>query len=400
MKRPICITGSGIVSAIGLNKAETLDSLRNARTGIGKLHFLQTVHDDLPTGEVKHSNEDLKRMLGISPNRLLSRTSMLGILAVREALEEAGITPSHEQRIGFISGTTVGGMDLTEKHFLDIVEGDSYNEIIGQHNCGACTETIADYFGGFTFVTSVSTACSSAANAILLGSELIEQGDLDIVVVGGSESLTKYHLNGFNALMILDKEQCRPFDDTRCGLNLGEGAAYLVLENSSSVQRRGKSIKGILSGYGNACDAFHQTASSPDGEGAFLAMKEALLSSGLKPSDIGYINAHGTGTINNDESESHAIKRLFGEKIPPVSSTKSFTGHTTSASGSIEAVICLLALQYQFLPINLNWKVPMNDGIIPNMEESPARKLNHVLCNAFGFGGNDTSLLFTNSEEK
>ena len=214
------------------------------------------------------------------------------------------------------------------------------------------------------------------------------------MVVGGSECITKFHLNGFNSLMILDTDPCRPFDATRHGLNLGEGAAYLVLESAESAKRRGVTPQALLSGYGNACDAFHQTASSPDGEGAYRAMSEALQLAGLQPSEIDYINAHGTGTPNNDASESHAMMRLFGENMPSVSSTKSFTGHTTSASGSIEAVFCILALQNGFLPVNLNWSQAMDDGIVP-VSQPTKKVLKHVLCNAFGFGGNDSSLLLS-----
>ena len=197
--------------------------------------------------------------------------------------------------------------------------------------------------------------------------------------------------------MILDNRNCRPFDASRNGLNLGEGAAFLVLESAESAQRRGVKAQAILSGYGNACDAFHQTASSDEGEGAYRAMQEALQQAGLQPADIDYINAHGTGTSNNDLSESRAMRRLFGDNMPPVSSTKPFTGHTTSASGSIEAVFCILALQHGFIPVNLNWSQQMEDGITP--VHQPLRKeLRHVLCNAFGFGGNDSSMLFTKTE--
>lgn len=396
MKEPIYIVGSGIVSAIGNNKSEVLDSLRLHRTGISSMKYLQSEHTELPVGEVKLSNEEMKALLNIAADVPTTRTSLIGMLAAKEALAEAGLLTSQKiPHIGFISGTTVGGMDKTEQHYLDFPNTNQYDAYISTHDCGACTELIADYFGGFSFVTSISTACSSAANAIILGAELIQSGEMDIVVVGGSESLTKYHLNGFNTLMILDKDQCRPFDQTRCGLNLGEGAAYLILEKASSALKRHVPIQGVLSGYGNACDAFHQTASSADGEGAFLAMSEALRFAKLEPSDIQYINAHGTGTVNNDASESMAMKRLFGNYLPPVSSTKSFTGHTTSASGSIESVICLLALQQQFLPINLNWRFPMEEGVIPNMGDKPERTIEHILCNSFGFGGNDSSLLFS-----
>jgi 3-oxoacyl-(acyl-carrier-protein) synthase len=258
---------------------------------------------------------------------------------------------------------------------------------------------IAEGLGDFASMATLSTACSSATNAIITGANMLRCGLADIVVVGGAECLSLFHLNGFNALMILDHQPCRPFDRDRAGLNLGEGAAYLVMETAASAQQRGLKPKFVLSGYANTCDAFHQTASSPEGEGAYLAMTAALKTAGLKPEDIQYINAHGTGTPNNDESESKAILRVFGEHYPPVSSTKSFTGHTTSASGSIEAVFCLLALEHQFLPKNINWKTPMEEGILPVTEEVAHPRIQHILSNAFGFGGNDSSLIFSKVNE-
>jgi 3-oxoacyl-[acyl-carrier-protein] synthase-1 len=385
-----------MVSAIGLDKAETLQSLLHKQTGIGTLRYLQTEHHEFPVGEVKLSNEELCRRLDIAFETAVTRTALIGMLALREALDEARLIPASTPRVAFISGTTVGGMDMSEQYYLDFLTNDSRNAYIAIHDCGACTEMIADRFSGFTFVSSISTACSSAANAIVAAANLIRSGAFDVVVAGGSECLTKFHLNGFNSLMLLEQELCRPFDNTRAGLNLGEGAGYLVFETARSVKQRGVQPIAYLSGYGNSCDAYHQTASSADGEGAFLAMTEALRDAALTPSDIDYINAHGTGTQNNDASESAALKRVFGNRMPPVSSTKSFTGHTTSASGAIESIICLLGMQHQFLPVNLNWKHPMPEGIVPVTDTHTDRPLRHVLCNSFGFGGNDTSLLFSN----
>lgn len=393
--KPILITGAGVVSAIGLNKAETYDSLINEQTGIGKLRYLLTGHKEFPVGEVKLSDDQMKDILAIAEDVPTTRTFLMATIAMKEALAEARLLDNKSESVGLVSGTTVGGMDKSERFYLDYLENDSRNAYIKTHDCGACTEMTADYFGIFDVVTSISTACSSAANAIILGANLIRTGQSEIVVVGGSECITKFHLNGFKSLMILDGEQCRPFDNTRNGLNLGEGASYLVLETPASARRRGVKAIGMLSGYGNACDAFHQTASSSEGEGSYLAMSKALKMSGFKVSDIQYINAHGTGTPNNDASESSAIKRLFGNDVPAISSTKSFTGHTTSASGSIEATICLLALQHQFLPINLNWHEAMEDGIIPVTNKRPSGELRNVMCNAFGFGGNDSSIILS-----
>ncbi len=225
---------------------------------------------------------------------------------------------------------------------------------------------------------------------------MIQAGEADIVVAGGTEALSKFHLNGFNSLMILDKDRCRPFDATRAGLNLGEGAAFVVLESDQLARQRGVAPLVYLAGYGNACDAFHQTASSANGEGAYLAMKQALEMAHIAPEDIQYVNAHGTGTPNNDESESVALKRLFGDRMPRISSTKSFTGHTTSASGSIETVISILAMQHHFVPANLGWKNQMPEGITPSLGEQNLF-MENVLCNSFGFGGNDTALLLSSS---
>lgn len=400
MKEPIWITGAGIVSAVGCNKREVLESLVAGRSGIGPMRYLRSVHTEFPVGEVPMSDEELCAALGIDASTPTIRTALLGMLALGEALDEAGLSGGELPGAAFISGTTVGGMDRSECYYPDFLANDSRNEYIAMHDCGASTELIADRFGRFGFVSTPSTACSSAMNAILVGANLIRSGAFDIVVAGGSECLTRFHLNGFNALMILDTQPCRPFDATRAGLNLGEGAAYVVLERAASARRRGVHALATLDGVANTCDAFHQTASSADGEGAFRAMRGALADAGLNPSEVDYINAHGTGTPNNDASKSAAMLRLFGDRVPPVSSTKAFTGHTTSASGAIETVICLLALRHGFLPVNLNWQHPMDNGIVPVRESRPPREIRHVLCNSFGFGGNDSSLLLSKWQER
>ena len=394
MTDPIVITGSGIISAIGNNKADTLDSLLSLKTGVGPLMYLRTEHKEFPVGEVKLSDEEMKQMLHITAEPT-TRTALMGMLAMREALEEAKLTEKGNSTPVLVSGTTVGGMDKSERYYLDYLSNDFRNDYIKTHDCGATTEMIADYFGIFSMVTSISTACSSAANALILGANLIRSGRTDIAVVGGTECITKFHLNGFNSLMILDHDQCRPFDASRAGLNLGEGASYIVLETESSAKNRGVPILGRLSGYGNACDAFHQTASSDNGEGAYLAMCKALAMAELEPGDIDYVNAHGTGTPNNDVSESQALFRLFGDSLPYVSSTKSMTGHTTSASGAVEATLCLLALRHHFIPANYGWNTPAENCIKPQAGSILKTELRHVMCNSFGFGGNDSSLIIS-----
>ncbi len=335
----IVVTGTGIVSAIGTNTPEVARALLADTNGIAPVRFLETQHRQMPVGEVKLSNEDLAQRLGVPCTAQTSRTMLLGTLALREALAMAGISSEQLADVALVSGTTVADMDCAERRFEAAQSCNSLGD------CGRSTEEMVQHIGPFGFVTTCSTACSSAANAFILGANLLRSGRFKQVVVGGTECLSRFHFNGFRSLMILDGEPCRPFDDTRAGLNLGEGAAFVVLETAENAAQRGAEALAELSGWGNACDAFHQTASSDDGIGAVLSMRQALQRAGLKPADIDYVNAHGTGTPNNDASESVALRSVFGEKVPPVSSTKSRTGHTTSASGSIESVICLLAMR-------------------------------------------------------
>ena len=423
----IQIAGYGIICAIGNDAQSVLRSLQEGRTGIGPMRYLQSSHKELPVGEVKLSNEEMRRMLGQDEKAIISRTVLMGAIAIRQALQHAQCSMVNGQwsmkgkRVVVINGTTVGGMDVTEQYLLRMKEEDDLLPLLEKHDCGNSTRKMADLAGlQDAEVCTISTACSSAVNAIILGSEMLKTGEADIVIAGGTEALSLFHLNGFNALMILDKAQCRPFDKTRAGLNLGEGAAFVVLKAPSPLPLGGSaavslkretlaamkhSPKGgagrgpFIRGYGNRCDAFHQTASSENGEGAYLAMTDALQMAGLKPQDIHYINAHGTGTPNNDASESAAIRRVFGENIPPVSSTKGFTGHTTSASGSIETVISILALLNGFVPANLGWKEQDESCIAPigneelKMKNEEFATARNVLCNSFGFGGNDSALI-------
>lgn len=388
----ISITGMGILCAIGNDKQAVLDALLKKESGIGRMQYLPSVHTDIPVGEIKLSTEEMKQMLGISGDGPVSRTSVMGALAVREALQQAGIEDVTGKRVALISGTTVGVMDLNEQSFLRMKREPGFPYQPNGNECGKSTWEIAKYAGldGARCCT-ICTACSSALNAIMLGSEMLKNDEVDLVVAGGSEPLSIFHLNGFNTLMILDRERCRPFDDTRAGLNLGEGAAFVVLQKDVPHGL------AFVRGYANRCDAFHQTATSKNGEGAFQAMTGALRMAGLQPGDIQYINAHGTGTPDNDASETAAFKRVFGENLPEMSSTKSYTGHTTSAAGSVETVICILAMQNGFVPASLGWSHPMPDGYIPSMGKTGV-DLQNVMCNSFGFGGNDSSLIL--SKEK
>ncbi|MDO4190790.1 MAG: beta-ketoacyl synthase N-terminal-like domain-containing protein [Bacteroidales bacterium] len=400
MTHGIAITGSGIVCAIGTDKATVANSLRKGIGGVGTMQHLTSTHKELPVGEVMLSNDALKDALAINLQETISRTTLLGAYALKQAIEDAGLTAKqlNHKRVAFISGTTVAGMDITEQHYHGMTLGEQTAcQYIRQHDCGSNSNDIARLLGLECEITTISTACSSALNAIIVGTRMLLANETDIVIAGGTESLSTFHLNGFNSLMILDHKPCRPFDKTRQGLNLGEGAAYVVLERTDDIKRH-VDIQAYIAGYGNRCDAFHQTASSDNGEGAFLAMNDALTMADIMPQDVDYINAHGTGTPNNDQTESAAIKRLFGNNTPPTSSTKAYTGHTTSASGSIETVICLIAMQQGFTPTNLRWTEPDETCITPVATITP-QPLHHVLCNAFGFGGNDSSLLLSDVEK-
>ncbi|HMT28473.1 MAG TPA: beta-ketoacyl synthase N-terminal-like domain-containing protein, partial [Bacteroidia bacterium] len=266
----IYVTGIGIISAIGKNVEETLESLRNKKSGIGKLHHIKTRHQEyLSVGEVKQSDEELKELCSASADKKLTRTSLLGMMAAAEALRSAGIQDLHEFKTGIVSATSVGGMGIAENFFiryLDANDSGDFLKYINTLDCSDSTERIADYLGIKDFLSTISTACSSSANSIMYGARLLQHGIVDRVVVGGTDSLSRFTINGFHSLKILDPQPCKPFDAARNGLNLGEGAGFIVLETEKSL--KGKKVLCELSGYGNSNDAYHQTASSPDGAGA------------------------------------------------------------------------------------------------------------------------------------
>jgi 3-oxoacyl-[acyl-carrier-protein] synthase-1 len=287
-------------------------------------------------------------------------------------------------------------MDQTEKHYLQFQTSEKYLPYIFTHDCCDNTEHIAESLGIKDYMTTISTACSSSANAIMFGARLIRHGILDRVVVGGTDALSKFTVNGFSTLKILDEKPCRPFSKDRNGLNLGEGSGFLVLEAEETAISEHRKILCELTGYANANDAYHQTASSPEGEGPYLAMKQALEMSGFNPKDIDYINAHGTGTDNNDLTEGIAIDRIFAPSIPPVSSTKAYTGHTLGAAGAIEAIFSILAIHHNLLFPNLNYTGKMDElSFEPLTKLTRGINVRNVLSNSFGFGGNSSSLIFS-----
>ena len=399
MNRRVFITGYGVITAIGSSGPENFASLKAGNSGYGRLEFLETRHrDDIYCCEVKLPDDELCRLAGVLTGQGFTRTTLLGLIAVQEAIASAGLTEHEIQDAGLISATTAGGIREMEEYFYERQDPQSSGDFLAYLDTvdpGEHMERLADFLKMKCYLATVSTACSSAANAIILGARLIKAGRTDRMICGGAEALSKVTINGFNSLMILDREHCRPFDQNRAGLNLGEGAAYLILESEASLARSGRKPIAELVGYANFNDAFHQTASSPEGAGVVKAMRKTLDMAGIDVSAIDYINAHGTGTENNDLSEGLAIQTLFGDHAPRFSSTKPFTGHTTSAAGSVEAAFCMMAFEKDVIYPNLNFREPMAElGIRPVLEWKEAAGLKTILSNSLGFGGSATALLF------
>jgi 3-oxoacyl-[acyl-carrier-protein] synthase-1 len=392
----VFIAGKGVISAIGNNVAENLASLKAKRTGVAKITVLPTRYaETLPAAEVKMSNAELAAMAGLDAG--VSRTALLSMIAAQEALTDAHIPDIKQWRVGFISANTVGAMDKTEGIYKEYLKDNQTDALLEEVNydSGFITEIVANKLGIKDHITTISTACSSSANSIAYGSRLIKSDLLDVVVAGGTDAMSRFTLNGFNSLMILDSKPCTPYDENRMGLNLGEGAGYVVLVSEKVAATLAKKPGIEVSGYANANDAFHQTASSPEGKGNFLAMTGALEMSGLAPADIDYINLHGTGTSNNDLSEGTAIQRIF-EVVPNTSSTKPYTGHTLGACAGIEAVYAMLAIENGIVFPNLRFKTQMKElSFAPVTELLENVQVNNVMSNSFGFGGNCSSVIIS-----
>lgn len=388
----VFITGMGAISSLGFSVEEHLNSLKNSRHGISKVELVRELFGDFLGGEIKLTNTEIKIKLGLSENSNYSRTALLGIWAAKEAFNNSNI---EQLKMGLFNGTSVGGMDLTENYYAEYQAGNNENkEAVLSHECGTSTVNIADYLGVNAYQSTISTACSSAANAIMLAARMMQVGELDIALAGGTDALCAFTMNGFKSLGIYDEELCRPFDTTRKGLNMGEGAGFLFLETEEAQKQTQHTILAELIGWGNANDAFHQTASSPEATGAKLAMATAMKVAKINPNEIDYINAHGTGTDNNDLTEVKAIDDLFSGKIPAFSSTKSYTGHTLAACGGLEAIFSVLSLQHNYIFPSLRWKYQMENTNLSPVSKLEQKEINCVLSNSFGFGGNNSTLIF------
>lgn len=391
----VYVTGLGIITSLGDSLQSNQEALRAGRCGIGSLDcFPSKYAQSLLFGEIKLTNNQLKEFLHIT-NPGVSRTSLLALHAFNQAVLGADLNSKDlsSSNTALIIANTVGGMCLTDELYLDANQNNFGSEYISSYDCGSVGIFLQEKFNIRGIVNTINTACSSSANAIMYGTRLIKKGLATKVIIGGTDSLAKFTINGFNSLHILSPGLCAPFDNNRNGLNLGEGAAFLVLESENEI--RNKKVYAEIKGYANANDAFHPSTLSENGDGPFLAMEKALKTASLEPCDIDFINTHGTGTENNDEVESKAMIKLFNSKVPAFASTKSNVGHTLGASGAIEAVYCILNLVHQEIYPSLNFREPIvNTGLLPNLQYYKT-KLQNVMSNSFGFGGNCSSLIFS-----
>ncbi|MGN6491125.1 MAG: beta-ketoacyl-[acyl-carrier-protein] synthase family protein [Agriterribacter sp.] len=390
----ILVTGIGIISAIGKDANENRTSLINKVCGISTLSLFNTHYAGLrPCGEIKIETERLKNQLNAF-ERGVTRSSLLALYAFNEAIGDAGLSLQQlqEPHTALVGASTVGGMCLTDELYHDANTKEGGSEYLASYDNASVNLYLQERYSIGGVVNTINTACSSSANAIMYGARLIKQGYAKRAIVGGTDSLAKFTINGFNALHILSPDHCAPFDRDRKGLNLGEAAAFLVLEKEEDV--KGRKVYAALTGYGNSNDAYHPSSLSDAGDGPYLAMQQALSVAGLDASSISFINAHGTATENNDMVESEAMLRLFKE-VPPFASTKGNTGHTLGAAGAVEAVYSLLNLYHQEVYPALNFNNPIEEKGLSPVAAYQKNNLQHVMSNSFGFGGNCSSLVFS-----
>jgi 3-oxoacyl-[acyl-carrier-protein] synthase II len=389
------ITSLGIVTAAGCGVDEVWNAIRTGKSGLKPLTLFQSPrYGQIPAAEIQND------LIALGAPSQGSRSDQLGWLAAREAIATAKINFSEcADRAGIVLGCSVGGSFDSERFLTTLIkQGKMRARPTRFHECASVVELIADEFGLLGPGMAVTTACSSSALAIATAAEMIMAGEADVMLAGGADSLSHMTWGGFHSLLLVDAAGCRPFDANRAGTSLGEGAAILVLESEEFAQRRGAKILARLTGWGASCDAHHTTAPHPEGEGAIAAMQSALRRAGLEPSAINYINAHGTGTRDNDLMESKALKAVFGDRVPPFSSTKNFFGHALAASGAIEAVVCVEALRHREIPPNPGFLAPDPAIGIEPVTTFRRAPLTHVMSNSFGFGGNNAVLIFSKPE--
>lgn len=390
------ITGLGVISALGSGIDEIWPAIVAGQSGLKPLTLFQSPrYGQIPVGEITRDLAELGAPLHGS------RTDKLAWLAAHDAIRSADLdTKAVADRTGVLLGSSVGGTHDTERFLTALIK---HGKVLARptrfHECSSPVDLVAESFGLFGPSFAISTACSSGALAIATAAELIQSGQADVMLAGGTDSLSHTTWAGFHSLLLVDMHGgCKPFDVARGGMSFGEGAAVIIIEAEAHARKRGAKILARLTGWGASCDAHHVTAPHPDGAGALAAMQSALRRAQLTPTDIGYVNAHGTGTRDNDAAEGKALKSLFGSNVPPFSSTKRFFGHTLAASGAIEAIVCIEALRQQQLPANPGFsEIDPAIGLSPITKMRP-EKLTHVMSNSFGFGGNNATLLFSTPE--
>jgi 3-oxoacyl-[acyl-carrier-protein] synthase II len=393
----VVITGMGVFCSIGKNMEEFLRSLREGRTGIGPITLFDTskypskigaeIRDYRPDGFFKKRN--LKR---------LSRTDQFALIAAEEAVKDSGINAYASEVVGICLGAGAGGMFEAESYHREVLlKGKSKPSLLVPFIPSFTTNRVAERFRFSGPVATITTACSSSATSIGYGADLIRNGKAKAVLCGGSDALSELTFGGFNSLRATDPSPCKPFDKKRAGMSLGEGAAILVLEGLDEAMKRGTRIYAEFLGYGIGGEAYHITAPEPAGAAEARIMEKALEESGIKPSEVDYINAHGTGTPLNDKVETLSIKKVFGERAYsiPVSSIKSMVGHCLGSAGAIEAVASILSIIHGFVPPTVNHREGDDDcdlDYVPG--KSREVKVKVVLSNSFAFGGNCTTLIF------
>jgi 3-oxoacyl-[acyl-carrier-protein] synthase II len=396
MTARVAVVAAGVVSPLGFGLTETVDSLRKASDCVSLVTRFSVGQCRCKTaGQV--SDDRLLAIRGDAPrSRRLHRASHMMMQALTEVVMQE---PQFKPELTII-GTTSGGMSYGEHYYRSLRQaGDLRHAPTWIANYPAQKPVIDAHesLGISSPCQVIANACASGTNAIGHAFECVRSGRYQRVLAGGYDALSELVFTGFDSLQASTPEKCRPFDRRRTGMVLGEGAALLELENLDSAQQRGASILAEIIGYGISTDNFHITQPDPSGIGPRQAMERAVQSARVSENEIDYINAHGTATLFNDAAEGKAINELFNGV--PVSSTKSMMGHSLGAAGAVEAVVCLLALQHQFLPANINFEAADDDldlNIVAN--ESRPAFLRTVLSNSFGFGGTNASILMRRFE--
>jgi 3-oxoacyl-[acyl-carrier-protein] synthase II len=395
----VVVTGAGIITALGLGWKLNAEGFR-----AGRRAFRPVTHFDVSRQRVKITAEvDLPNILPamkLNPRQLarLDRAGKMLLLAAHEAWAQAGWAAA--ENIPLVLGTTAGGMTLGEAYYRQAVNqphrhrGQATRAIQYQAQVQARMVFDALNFSGPT--TILSNACASGGNTIGHAFDLIRSGQAERVVAGGYDAIGELVFSGFDSLQALSPTVCRPFDARRDGLALGEGAAIVNLETLESARQRGAEILGELIGYGTSIDIHHLTQPQPQGKTTLTVMQQSCANARVRPDEIDYLNAHGTGTVLNDSSEALAISEWAGAHAAtlPVSSTKASIGHLLGGAGAVEAVVCLMTLREQWLPPEIEFETPDPACQFPIVQNPQDARVNIVLSNSFGFGGVNASLIF------